>query len=121
MPDIKWRRAPVLADIAQGNKIEILVLGVPGEIGEALAPSVIRCPVHAACVALPQWNLQTVVVAPAGVIDEIQTACDEGIEQEEIDRIRTRRISSGLNSSARTECVAEHAANVILVRRQSAG
>src|SRR5262245_24444236 len=121
MPDIKRRHAPILADIAQGDKIEILVLSIPGKIREALAPRIVCCPARATCEALPQLNLKTVVVAPARVIDVIHATRDERIQQEEIDRIRSRRICSGLNSSARTERVAEHAANVILVRCQSVG
>src|SRR5262249_7867154 len=87
MTDIKRRHAPVLASIPQRDKIEILVRRVPGKIREALAPRVIRGPVHAAREALPQLNLKTVVVAPTGVINVIEAPGNERIQQEKIDRI----------------------------------
>ncbi len=94
MADVKLRQPYVEANISQGCKIETLVRVVCGKIGQTLAPGVVGRPIQAVGEALPELNLEAIVAVPAGVIHEVHAAGDVGIEQEEVDRIGTRRVSS---------------------------
>jgi hypothetical protein len=86
------------ADISQGRKVDILVGGVSGKIGQTLAPGVIGRPNQAIGEALPEFNLHAVVTALAGIIDEVHAAVlvraySVGVQQEKVDRIGTWHVS----------------------------
>src|SRR5262245_34083449 len=121
MTDVKRRHPFVQADITQSEKIEILDRGVPGKIGHALAPGVISVPGKALRETLPELNLEAVIVAPAGVINVVQAASHERVEQEKVDRIRPRRVGRRDDSPAGAESIAEHATNVIRTGGHSRG
>ena len=118
MAQIELRDATVQARISQRQVIQCLILVVYGEIRQALAEGVIRRPVQAPSKPLPELKLQAVVTVPTAVIYIIQPPRDKGIEQEEIDRIRARRIGCGLDARAGAEAAAEHAADIVLIGRE---
>ena len=54
------------------------------------------------------------------VVDEVHATCYEWVEHEEVDWVNTRSVRCWLYADARTERVAKHTANVVLVCCQSA-
>src|SRR5262245_56205124 len=127
MADIKLRHPTVSANIPQCYKIETLVLAICCEVGETLAEGIIGCPIQALRETLPKLNLKAIIAVPAGVIHKANATVGSssanavGIEQEEVDRIRPRRIGSGEDACAGTESVAEHTANIVLVNGKHGG
>src|SRR5262249_45479604 len=124
MADIERRDPPIEVGGSQGDIIQRLVLVVYREIGEALAPRIIRCPIQAVRDALAELDLEAVVAVPAAVIHIVQTsvvvrANSEGIEQEEVYRIGPCRVVVRVDPDTGAEGVAKHPANVVLVSGQS--
>src|SRR2546421_8868004 len=129
MPNIEHRSAIGGLEVSQSQEVNALVLIIGRNIGETLTPRPICIPVQSFRKTLPQLDLQSVVVVPAGIVDIVQTAIwvalrkpsDEWVEQEKVNRIRARRVCRWQDARARTEGAAEHTANIVLVVGKSRG
>src|SRR5438105_5359865 len=114
MTNVKERLAVIQFGIPQGQIVDALILIVDREIGHALTPSPVGVPSQSMRETLSELKLKTIVIVPSAVIDKVHAVRDKRIEQEEVDRVRTRNVCRWQHARARTEIAAEHAAHIIL-------